>query len=174
MWWLKMQGISSHIIDLFIGLMISHCCWSILLTLAFKPLVYFEGLVQDCSNSSADVLELLQSFTKPSIWSIYKQNMLDFSFDLAYECLLNHLFRHRWKKSLKLCVTGFFEGNSSHWWPVNSTHTRAVTRKMFPFDDVIMVMCNQSFEPDICSAGSNTYMCISLVVVILTLWCRDT
>ena len=25
-----------------------------------------------------------------------------------------------------------------HWWPVNSLHKRPVTRKMFPFDDVIM------------------------------------
>ena len=25
-----------------------------------------------------------------------------------------------------------------HWWPVNSPHKRPVTRKMFPFDDVIM------------------------------------
>ena len=30
-------------------------------------LVYFDGLVQDCSNSTANALELLQSGTKPSI-----------------------------------------------------------------------------------------------------------
>ena len=29
---------------------------------------YFNGLVQDCSNSTANALELLQSCTKPSIW----------------------------------------------------------------------------------------------------------
>ena len=28
---------------------------------------YVDGLVQDCSNSSADALELLQSFSKPSV-----------------------------------------------------------------------------------------------------------
>ena len=28
-----------------------------------------DGLVQDCSNSIANALELLQSCTKPSIWS---------------------------------------------------------------------------------------------------------
>ena len=27
-----------------------------------------------------------------------------------------------------------------HWWPVNSPHKGPVTRKMFPFDDVIMVI----------------------------------
>ena len=30
---------------------------------------YFNGLVQDCSNSSALAMELLQSWTKPSICS---------------------------------------------------------------------------------------------------------
>ena len=29
---------------------------------------YIDGLVQDCSNSFANALELLQSCTKPSIW----------------------------------------------------------------------------------------------------------
>ena len=29
---------------------------------------YINGLVQDCSNSSALAMELLQSCTKPSIW----------------------------------------------------------------------------------------------------------
>ena len=27
-----------------------------------------------------------------------------------------------------------------HWWPVNTLHKRPVTRKRFPFDDVIMVV----------------------------------
>ena len=31
----------------------------------------FDGLVQDCSNSSANVLVLLQYCTKPSIWLIW-------------------------------------------------------------------------------------------------------
>ena len=30
--------------------------------------VYIDGLVQDCSNTSANALELLQSCTKPSIY----------------------------------------------------------------------------------------------------------
>ena len=48
-------------------------------------------------------------------------------------CLLNRLFRHRSKQTSKLHVTGVWEG-----WPVNSPHKGPVTRKMFPFDDVIM------------------------------------
>ena len=38
-----------------------------------------------------------------------------------HDCLLNRLFRRRWKKTSKLHV-----------------HNGPVTRKMFPFDDVIM------------------------------------
>ena len=51
-------------------------------------------------------------------------------------CLLNRLFRRRSKKTSKLCVTGLCAGNSPG--PVNSPHKGPVTRKMFPFDDVIM------------------------------------
>ena len=47
-----------------------------------------------------------------------------------HDCLLNRLFRRRSKKTSKLRVTGLCAGNSPHKWPI--------TRKMFPFDDVIM------------------------------------
>ena len=40
------------------------------------------------------------------------------------------------KKTLKLRVIGLCEGNSPG--PVNSPHKGPVTRKMIPFDDVIM------------------------------------
>ena len=45
-------------------------------------------------------------------------------------------FRRRSKKTSKLRVTGLCVGNSPG--PVNSPHKGPVTRKMFPFDDVIM------------------------------------
>ena len=51
-------------------------------------------------------------------------------------CLLNRLFGRRSKKTSKLPVTGLCAGNSPG--PVNSPHKGPVTRKMFPFDDVIM------------------------------------
>ena len=50
--------------------------------------------------------------------------------------LLNRLFGHRSKKTSKLRVTGLCAGNSPG--PVNFPHKGPVTRKMFPFDDVIM------------------------------------
>ena len=52
------------------------------------------------------------------------------------DCLLNCLFRRRSKKTSKLRVTGFCAGIRRG--PVNSRHKWPVTRKMFPFDDVIM------------------------------------
>ena len=47
--------------------------------------------------------------------------------------LLKRLFRRRSKKTSKRRVTGLCAGNS----PVNSPHRWPVTRKMFPFHDVI-------------------------------------
>ena len=55
-------------------------------------------------------------------------------------CLLNRLFRRRSKKTSKLRVTGLRVGNSPG--PVNSPPKGPVTRKMFPFDDVNMLMMN--------------------------------
>ena len=60
-----------------------------------------------------------------------------------HKCLLNRLFRRRSKKTSKLRVTGFVLG--IHRWPVNSPHKGPVTRKMFPFDDVIMIICVNTF-----------------------------
>ena len=55
---------------------------------------------------------------------------------LRLDCLFNHLFRS--KKASKLRVTGLCEGNS----PMtgNSWHKGPVTWKMFPFDDVTMIL----------------------------------
>ena len=52
-------------------------------------------------------------------------------------CLLNRSFRRRSKKTSKLRVTDLCVGNSSGL--VNSPYKGPVTRKMFPFDDVIMI-----------------------------------
>ena len=60
-------------------------------------------------------------------------------------CLLNRLFRRRLKKTSKLRVTGLCVGNSSR--PVNSPHKGPVTRKMFPFDDVIMSVFTLYCDP---------------------------
>ena len=53
-----------------------------------------------------------------------------------HSCLLDRLFRRRSKKTSRFHVTGLCAGNSPG--PVNSPHKGPVTRKMVPFDDVIM------------------------------------
>ena len=58
-----------------------------------------------------------------------------------HDCLLKHLFRRRSKKTSKLRVTGLF------WGPVNSPHKWPVTRKIFPFDGVIME--RQTFHEEV-------------------------
>ena len=72
------------------------------------------------------------------VWSLqWRHNGHDsVSNHQPYECLLNHLFRRRSKKTSKLRVTGLCAGNSQG--PVNSPHEWPITRKMFPFDDAIM------------------------------------
>ena len=52
------------------------------------------------------------------------------------DCLLNRLFRPRSKKTSKLRSLAFVRG--IHRWPMGSPHKGPVTRKMFPFYDVIM------------------------------------
>ena len=37
--------------------------------------IYIDGLVQDCSNSSALAMELLQSCTKPSIYLLHNPSI---------------------------------------------------------------------------------------------------
>ena len=53
-----------------------------------------------------------------------------------HDCLLNHSFRHRSKKYQSSASLAFVW--IIHWWPMNSQHKGPVTRKMFPFHDVIM------------------------------------
>ena len=72
-----------------------------------------------------------------------------------HDCLINHLFRHRSKKTSKICVTGLCEGNS----PVSNEFPaqRASNVAMFPFDDVIMRVNNLSlglFSQFFCSHWS--------------------
>ena len=53
-----------------------------------------------------------------------------------HDCLLNLLFRCRWKKTSKLCFTGICGGNSTVTGEFPAQ--RASNTEIFPFDDVIM------------------------------------
>ena len=70
----------------------------------------------------------------------WRHNELDGVSDhQPHDCLLNRLFGRRLKNTWKLRVTGLCEG--IHRGPVNSPHKWPITRKMFPFDDVIISYC---------------------------------
>ena len=58
---------------------------------------------------------------------------------------IDRLFRRQSKKTSKFRVTGLCVGNSPV--PVNSPHKGPVTRKMFLFDNVIMMNSNTSMPP---------------------------
>ena len=53
-----------------------------------------------------------------------------------HDCLFNRLLRRRSRKTSNSASLAFVWG--IHWWPVNSPHIGPVTRKVFPFDDVMM------------------------------------
>ena len=73
-----------------------------------------------------------------SDWSLqWRHNERDgVSNQRRFDCLLNRLFGRRAKKTSKLRVTGLCEGKP----PVTGDfpHKGSVTRKMFPFDNVLM------------------------------------
>ena len=63
-----------------------------------------------------------------------------------HNCLLNLLFGRRSKKHQSSAPLAFVRG--IHRWPVNSPHKGPVTRKMLPFDDVIMSLTNPFLKVD--------------------------
>ena len=95
------------------------------------------------SGNCTDWSMLIKSWplSSPSITLQWRHNDHDgVSNRQPHGCLLNRLFRRRSKKISKLRVTGLCVGNSPG--PVNSPHKGPVTRKMFPFDDIIMIWQN--------------------------------
>ena len=86
----------------------------------------------------------------------------------SYGCLFNHLFRRRSRKYQSSASLAFVRG--IHRWPVNSPHKWPVTRKMFPFDDVIM-MAASLFKPRFLSRCSLVTPW-SLSSLVQTMSCR--
>ena len=89
----------------------------------------------------ADAILYAKSSTSPQHHNDVIMGAIASQITSPYLCLLSCLFRRRSKKTLKLCVTGLCVGNSPVT-AVNSQHKWPVTRKIFPFDDVIMMIYN--------------------------------
>ena len=77
------------------------------------------------------------------------------------DCLLNHLFRRRSKKHQSSASLSFVRG--IHRGPVNSPHKWPVTRKMFPFDDVIMCEFNVWHVFHICQCQKCRLQCLVML-----------
>ena len=91
------------------------CIWH---TTHWRVVIYLTKVSLQCRHNGRDVVSNHQ----------------------PHDCLLNRLFRRRSQKTSKLRVTGLCAGIPR--WPVNSPHKWPVKRKMFPFDDVIMIVVN--------------------------------
>ena len=96
-----------------------------------RKVMWLNSLSALCPLMTTEGTEIM---TSPLQWRRNDHN--DVWTHQPHGCLLNRLFRRRSKKTSKLRVTGLCVGNSPG--PVNSPHKGPVTRKMFPFDDVIM------------------------------------
>ena len=94
-------------------------------------IVYVKNEVTGTANS---VTALTKNVATPLHW--HDNDHDGVSNHQPHGCLLNRLSRRRSKKTSKIRVTGLCVGNSPG--PVNSPHKGPVTRKIFPFDDVIM------------------------------------
>ena len=106
-----------------------------------KPCTDFNSLWKAFSELGPETRFLVSltrySHHRPSL--LWRHNGRDsISNHQPHDCLLNRLFRRRSKKTSKLRVTGLCAG--IHRGPVNSPHKWPVTRKIFPFDDVRMMI----------------------------------
>ena len=155
------KAIKNKLLIKYINIALKCCKWQ-----KYHPISIRSGILSICGwvtmhnfhgvvhwyNLYADSLPRHKSFpwkgTKPSLLSHrlgpfktlrWRHNDLaGVSNHQPHGCLLNRLFRRRSNKTSKLRVTGLCVGNSPG--PVNSPHKGPVTRKMFPFDDVIMIL----------------------------------
>ena len=115
-------------VDLYAGPPMSRGCGSAQQTTAEASLVEFPLAVSGFAKCLLDLL----NHTENSLQWRHNENH-GVPNHLHIVCLLNRLFRHTWKRTSKLSVTGLCEGNP----PVTGGFP-SITRKMLPFVSVIM------------------------------------
>ena len=71
------------------------------------------------------------------------------SLTTVYSTMYSDAYQRKYQSSASLAYV-----RGIHWWPVNSPHKGPVTRKRFPFDDVIMFImiddCSRNDSQQIC------------------------
>ena len=128
-----------------------HTCmlWFILVNIGsangLSPLQHQATTWTDQENLSVGTIGTNDFHSTRYIWKCRLQIALQWRYNghdsvsnhQPHNCLLNHLFRRRQRNHQCFASLAFVRG--IHRWPVNSPHKGPVTRKMIPFDDVIMV-----------------------------------
>ena len=96
------------------------------------------------TSNECVLLSSIQSAYHPTLALQWRHNGRDdVSNNKPRDYLLNRLFRRRLKKHQRSASLAFVW--VIHRWPVNYPHKGPVTRKTFPFDDVIMESDRKSF-----------------------------
>ena len=112
-------------------MLVPHYQDSVIIVIGWTEIVFLKRLAEINDFKSATQLSHCNWLCRETLH--WRHNEHDgVSNYQPHDCLLHCLLRSRWKKILKLRVTGR--------WPVNSPHRGPVTRKMFSFDDVIMIL----------------------------------
>ena len=111
------------------------------LTLIFRMYSYSEGSDQTAEPSKSMVVKIEKFYAVLDICiTHYNDVIMDAmasqitSLIIVYSIVYSGTDKRKHQSSTSLA---FVRG--IHRWPVNSPHKRPVTRKMFPFDDVIML-----------------------------------
>ena len=119
-------------------------------------------------------MELLQSCTKQSNWS--NQNKTDYT-DVIMGTMASQI------TSLTIVSSTVYSGTDQikyyssaslafvreiHRWPVNSPHKGPVTRKMFPFDDVIMKIRQRT------NRVHNSWGILRISTILHNVWATQT
>ena len=105
--------------------------------LCFGVWLYISQILQDYFTSPYASIQLLQCQWSIPVTLQWRHNNRDGVSTLPDSRLFTQAFiQAQINESIKLRVTGLCAANSSV--PMNSPHKGPVTRKMFPFDDVIM------------------------------------
>ena len=111
--------------------------------------------------------------SNPYVWEFYILSLQwrhdkhdGFSNHQPRDCLLTRLFRHRWKKTSELRVTGLCAGNS----PVTGEFPaqRASNAEKFPFYDVIMI----AKHDENCMEYKNNHVKLQCVGLDYFGWCH--
>ena len=127
-------------------------------------------LAMASSNSLKTSFNEISQMRKIGIWGFpihYNDDMMSAiasqitSLTIVYSTVYSGADQRKHQSSASLAVV-----RGIHWWSVNSPHKGPVTRKIFPFDDVIVILALRSRSSTIGHSLSSGYPCVDPCVYI--------